>query len=79
MEFLSYFVNIFTRVMTFAIFIRVILTWFPVDPSNPMVTMLFQITEPILAPLRRVIPMMGMIDITPMVAIFLLQMIGNMV
>jgi len=36
------------------------------------VTFLHQITEPILAPLRQVIPRIGMIDITPMVAIFIL-------
>ena len=79
MEFLSSFVRIFTEVMTLAIFFRAILSWFPVDPYNPMVTMLFQITEPVLAPLRRVIPSVGMMDITPMVAIILLQMIGKVV
>jgi YggT family protein len=34
-----------------------------------------EITEPILAPLRRVVPRIGMIDITPMVAIFVLYII----
>jgi len=41
------------------------------------VTILFEITEPILDPLRRVIPRLGMIDITPLVAIILIQVIGN--
>ena len=36
---------------------------------------LIEVTEPILAPLRRVIPLIGMLDITPMVAIFLLQLL----
>ena len=40
-------------------------------------TILFEITEPILDPLRRVIPRLGMIDITPLVAIILIQVIGN--
>jgi len=42
------------------------------------VTILYDITEPILDPLRRVIPRLGMIDITPLVAIILIQVIGNL-
>lgn len=63
--------------LTGAIFIRVLLSWFPIDPRNPLVTLLFDVTEPILDPLRRVIPRLGMIDITPFVAIILIQVIGN--
>lgn len=37
-------------------------------------TLLFDITEPILAPLRRIVPTIGMIDITPIVAILLLAL-----
>jgi len=64
-------------VLTGAIFVRALLSWFPVDPRNPLVTLLYDVTEPILDPLRRVIPRLGMIDITPLVAILLIQVIGN--
>jgi len=64
-------------VLTAAIFVRALLSWFPIDPHNPLVTLLYDITEPILDPLRRVIPRLGMIDITPLVAILLIQVIGN--
>ena len=63
--------------LTAAIFIRVLLSWFPIDPHNPLVTVLYEITEPILEPLRRVVPRLGMFDLTPMVAIILIQVIGN--
>ncbi len=63
--------------LTAAIFVRALLSWFPIDPRNPLVTLLYDITEPILEPLRRVIPRLGMIDITPLVAILLVQVIGN--
>ena len=63
--------------LTAAIFVRALLSWFPIDPHNPLVTLLYDITEPILDPLRRVIPRLGMIDITPLVAILLIQVIGN--
>jgi YggT family protein len=36
-----------------------------------------QITEPILSPLRRIVPRIGMIDITPLVAIILLQVLAQ--
>ncbi len=69
-----------TTVLSIAIFARAILSWFPnIDPRNPAVEILVQVTEPILAPLRRVMPRMGMMDLTPMVAIILLQVIGSIV
>ena len=37
--------------------------------------LLIEVTEPILAPLRRIIPLIGMMDITPIVALFLLQLL----
>ena len=63
--------------LTAAIFIRVLLSWFPIDPRNPLVTLLYDVTEPILEPLRRVIPRMGMFDLSPLVALLLIQLLGN--
>jgi YggT family protein len=60
------------QVLAFAIFARAIISWFPIDPQGPIVRTLNAITDPVLEPLRRVIPRIGMIDITPMVAIFVL-------
>jgi len=55
------------------------MSWFPIDPYNPLAQLLMQITEPILAPLRQIIPRIGMIDLTPMAAIILLQLLGRAV
>jgi YggT family protein len=66
-----------TQVLTALIFFRAILSWFPIDPHNSLVTLLYEVTEPILAPLRNVIPRIGMIDISPLVAIILIQAIGR--
>ena len=65
--------------LTAAIFFRVILSWFRMDPSNPLVMALHEITEPILGPLRSVVPRLGMFDLTPIVAIILIQIIGQAV
>jgi len=65
------------QVLTAAIFVRAIVSWFNIDPRNPLIEILDQITEPLLAPLRRIVPRLGMIDITPLVAIILLQVLGQ--
>ena len=69
------FVSLLFQVLTFAIIARALISWFPLGPDHPIVRILHDVTEPILAPLRRVIPMIGMIDITPLVAILLLQVV----
>jgi YggT family protein len=56
----------------FAIFARSLLSWFPIDRNGPVFQALAGITDPILEPLRRIIPPIGMIDISPMVAMLAL-------
>ena len=75
---LSTFIQLLCDLFTILIIIRAILSWFPISPTNPIVSVLNQVTEPILAPLRRIIPRLGMIDITPMVAIIILQVIAQL-
>lgn len=67
------------QLLALAIFFRAILSWFVRDPYNPIVRALDAITEPILQPLRQIIPRLGMIDLTPLVAIILLSVIANLV
>ena len=61
--------------MLVAIFLRVIFSWIGFDPDNPIYGFVHEVTEPILAPIRRLMPRMGMIDLSPMVAGFLLYII----
>jgi YggT family protein len=77
-DWLRQFVDLLFQVLIFAIIARALLSWFNLGPSHPLVRILYDLTEPILAPLRRVIPMIGMIDITPIVAIILLQVIQSL-
>ena len=69
------FVSNLCRILAFTILIRAILSWFTVSRYNPFVILLDDITEPVLTPLRRVIPPLGMFDITPLVAMFILYLI----
>lgn len=75
---LLWFISILFAVLEFAIIARALLSWFNLSPSNPLVRILYDLTEPILAPLRRVIPLIGMIDITPIVALLLLHAVQSM-
>jgi YggT family protein len=59
------------------LFIYVILSWFSPDPRNPLVQLLTLIAVPILEPLRRLIPPIGgVIDLSPIVALFALQIVN---
>ena len=64
----------------FAIFARIVLSWFPLAPGGPMATVfsfLYTITEPVLGPLRRVIPPLGGFDLSPIVALIGLQLVAG--
>jgi len=76
--FLYRFVDLLFNILIFAIIGRALLSWFNVGPGHPIGRVLYEITEPILGPMRRVIPMIGMIDISPIVAILLLNFLQNL-
>ncbi|MEO8946620.1 MAG: YggT family protein [Gemmatimonadaceae bacterium] len=59
-------------ILRFAIIIVVLVSWLPISPFSHWVRWAFAITEPILRPLREIVPRLGMFDITPIVAYFLL-------
>ena len=69
------FAELLLQILWIAILIRVLLSWFPIDPYNPIVRVLFEITEPVLAPFRRVIPRIGMFDLSPLAALLVIQLI----
>ena len=77
MEFLFDFIRIICQVLTLLIVFRAILSWFSPRPTNRLAIILYQVTEPILAPLRRIIPRAGMFDFTPLAAIIILQLIHH--
>jgi YggT family protein len=55
-----------------AILVRVVSSWLPVSPYSPWIRWSYAVSEPLLKPLRQVIPAMGPIDITPIIAYFLI-------
>ena len=65
-----------TWVLTILILARALISWVPnlIDPRGPVGEFLFTVTEPLLSPIRSLMPRM-MIDFSPMIAILLLHML----
>ena len=57
-----------------ALVVRVISSWLPVSPNSGWVRWSYMLSEPILAPMRRIVPSMGGLDLTPILAYFLLNL-----
>ena len=74
-SFLVNFVELLVLVLNLAIFGRAIMSWISPSGSDPFSAVLYQITEPILKPVRQIMPSTGMIDLSPLVALILLNVL----
>ncbi|HMJ18469.1 MAG TPA: YggT family protein [Gemmatimonadaceae bacterium] len=64
-------------ILKFALIVRVISSWLPISPYSGWIRWSYALSEPILAPLRRIVPNLGGLDITPILAYFLLNIIQS--
>jgi len=64
---------------SFVILARVLMSWVQVDPNSPLARTLIDLTEPVLAPIRNLLPPTAGLDFSPIIAIVLLQIIGRMI
>ncbi len=64
-------------ILKIALLVRVVSSWLPISPYSKWISWSFRLSEPILAPLRRVVPTLGAFDITPIIAYFLLGFIQS--
>jgi YggT family protein len=71
MPFLARLIDLYSLV----VLVAVILSWVPLDRRNPLVTITRGLTEPVLAPIRNVLPPMGGVDFSPMVLLIVLQLL----
>ncbi|MDD2430345.1 MAG: YggT family protein [Firmicutes bacterium] len=59
---------------------RVILSWIRIDPySNLILKLIYEISETLIAPIRRILPPVGMFDFSPMVVILLLEVVRRII
>jgi YggT family protein len=69
-------VSLLFRVYSILILIRVLLTWVSVSPYHPAIRILHQVTDPVILPLRRLIPPIGgTVDVSPIAALILLEIV----
>ena len=76
MVFIAYLINRIIQLLILVVIIQTILTYF-LPPYNPIRQVLDRIVEPMLMPIRRVLPPLGMMDFSPLVLIILLEVIGS--
>ena len=62
------FIAFLAQLMSWLIIARSLLSWFPDTRSHPVVDLLHQITDPVIVPIQRIVPRMGMFDLSPMIA-----------
>ncbi len=74
-DILAAFINILAWVLIIAIIVRALMSWFPNLQGGGLSRVLDDITEPILSPIRRMLPPVGGMDFSPILAVVLLGVI----
>lgn len=60
------------------VLVAVVASWVQLSPYHPIGRIVYALTEPLLAPIRRVVPPIGGLDFTPMILLFALQLLKGM-
>ncbi len=71
-------VNIIFLLLTVLIIAKVLLSYF-VDPYQPIRIWIDRLVEPMLRPIRRVVPPVGMVDLSPIILIVIVQIVGRLI
>jgi YggT family protein len=77
--FIEIFVQFFVIALWLVVLGRVLMSWVKPDFEGPIGRFLFETTEPLLAPIRRVLPKTGMIDFSPLVLLIVLGILMRLV
>ena len=75
---LAYVVDMAFEVYIFILFARVICSWIRVNPYGKVFQFIFSLTEPLLAPIRRLMPKTMMLDFSPMILMFVLILLQRL-
>ena len=74
---LALFINAIAQLLVLLVIVSVILSYF-MDPYHPIRRSIDSVVEPMLAPIRRVVPLVGMIDFSPFILILLIQLVRSL-
>ena len=71
-------INFFVQLITLLIIVKVFLSYF-LSPFHPLRVYLDKIMDPILIPIRKLIPPVGMVDLSPIILIIVVQLVGRLI
>ena len=72
------FINALSQLLVLLVIVSVILSYF-MDPYHPVRRAIDGVVEPLLSPIRRVVPLIGMLDFSPLILIILIQVVSNLI
>ena len=76
-ELLVLFINSLAQLLVLLVIVSVILSYF-IDPYHPIRRGIDSVVQPMLDPIRRVVPLIGMLDLSPLILIILIQVVANL-
>ena len=76
-QFVVNFINLFVLVFNFLLLVRVLMSWVNPNPAGGIGGLIFDLTEPVLAPIRGILPKSQMLDFSPLVAFIILQILSG--
>jgi YggT family protein len=76
-EILILFINALSQLLVLLVIISIILSYF-MDPYHPIRRSIDAFVEPLLSPIRRIVPLVGPLDLSPLVLIILIQLLSNL-
>lgn len=71
------FINSLAQLLVLLVIVSVILSYF-MDPYHPIRRGIDSVVQPMLDPIRRVVPLIGMLDLSPLILIILIQVVANL-
>ena len=74
-----YVISLLLDIYIWIIIARALISWVNPDPYNPIVSFLYRATEPVLSRVRRFIPDLGGIDLSPLIVIFIIYLIKQLI
>lgn len=77
MDFLVLFINMIAQILSLLVIVHVLLSYF-LSPYHPVRKTIDDLIEPLLAPIRRIVPPAGMLDFSPMVLILVVQLVARL-
>lgn len=72
-------VNLIVGLITIILIANALISFAPLDPWHPVRRFLNRLAEPILRPFRNILPPVGMFDLSPMVALIVIQILGRII